>query len=107
MVVTHYSDAFDLAAEGEGDAAMPPAWRDWLGTRHAPPVLAGGSVMDWADAIAEHGRPAPHTATPQDLAVLPYTSGTTGLPKGCMHPMPASCTTRWPAACGAAARLRT
>lgn len=86
LVVTHYSDAFDLVP-GSSDAAMPEAWREWLGTRHALPVLDGGMVTSWEDAIAggEAGELPPHTATPQDLAVLPYTSGTTGLPKGCMH----------------------
>jgi fatty-acyl-CoA synthase len=80
LVVSHYSDAFGPQAE------VPPAWSDWLGTRHATPVLPGGTVSDWADALACTGTASPHNRGPDDLAVLPYTSGTTGLPKGCMHP---------------------
>jgi len=37
------------------------------------------------DAIKAELAPAPHAAGPDDLAVMPYTSGTTGKPKGCMH----------------------
>ncbi|MES2687244.1 MAG: long-chain fatty acid--CoA ligase [Pseudomonadota bacterium] len=84
MIVSHYSDAFDLQAEGA--ETLPPAWQDWLGTRHVLPSLDGGTVIDWTDALrGDRTKLPPHTATPQDLAVLPYTSGTTGLPKGCMH----------------------
>lgn len=39
----------------------------------------------WQDAIQANLTPSEHTAKGDDLAVLPYTSGTTGLPKGCMH----------------------
>lgn len=41
-------------------------------------------VTLWKDAIAADCQPGRHQAGPDDLAVLPYTSGTTGLPKGCM-----------------------
>jgi fatty-acyl-CoA synthase len=37
------------------------------------------------DALAQDAEPRPHETTPDDLCVLPYTSGTTGHPKGCMH----------------------
>jgi fatty-acyl-CoA synthase len=40
---------------------------------------------DWRQAIAAEIAPGPHEARPEDLAVMPYTSGTTGKPKGCMH----------------------
>ncbi|PKO26845.1 MAG: long-chain fatty acid--CoA ligase [Betaproteobacteria bacterium HGW-Betaproteobacteria-9] len=79
LVVAHYHDAIGPQAE------IPPAWVDWLTTRHPLPALPGGSVADWADALASgHTAPA-HDRQPADLCVLPYTSGTTGLPKGCMH----------------------
>ena len=84
LIVTHFSDAFD--PQEQGDNAPPAAWVPWLKQRHAAPALDGGQVLDWSAAMATHGDPSPHTAGPQDLAILPYTSGTTGLPKGCMHP---------------------
>ena len=84
IISTHFSDAFD--AQVAGDDAPPPAWIPWLTTRHPAPPLEGGAVVDWVDALAQGRVPSEHIARPDDLAVLPYTSGTTGLPKGCMHP---------------------
>jgi fatty-acyl-CoA synthase len=39
----------------------------------------------WMQAIKANLAPGLHLAGPDDLAVMPYTSGTTGKPKGCMH----------------------
>ncbi|MDH4480882.1 MAG: long-chain fatty acid--CoA ligase [Rhodoferax sp.] len=82
LVVTHFTDAFDPEA---GDDAPPPAWSDWLLARHAMPALTGGQVHTWSDAMACPVPPPALAVGANDLALLPYTSGTTGLPKGCMH----------------------
>ena len=47
---------------------------------HHPPI----SDL-WTRALEANLAPGPHAAQPEDLAVMPYTSGTTGKPKGCMH----------------------
>lgn len=39
----------------------------------------------WIDALSQKINPGPLTVGPDDLCVMPYTSGTTGNPKGCMH----------------------
>ena len=93
VVTTHFSDAFDESITGTDAPAQ--AWLPWLTTRHAAPTLsarAGMSVSlvhDWLQAMsvtdADLARLPAHATSPLDLAVLPYTSGTTGLPKGCEH----------------------
>jgi fatty-acyl-CoA synthase len=83
LIVTHFTDAFD--PKDPNADAMPPAWNDWLLTRHPLPALANGKAMGWNDAL-DNALPLPELEVgPGDMAVLPYTSGTTGLPKGCMH----------------------
>lgn len=51
----------------------------------APVKLDRPDTIAWADALAADERASPHAATPDDWCVLPYSSGTTGLPKGCLH----------------------
>ncbi len=86
LIVTQFTDAFDASVTG--DEAPPAVWRDWLLTRHDLPVLQGGRAHAWEDVLqaqcASKALPALQVG-PTDLALLPYTSGTTGLPKGCMH----------------------
>jgi fatty-acyl-CoA synthase len=47
--------------------------------------LSRSGVTLWRDALTSDLSPGPLTAGPDDLAVMPYTSGTTGEAKGCMH----------------------
>lgn len=83
LIVTQFTDAFD--PDVTGDESPAPAWRDWLLARHPLPALAGGSVMPWQDALDAGHAPPDHVVGADDMALLPYTSGTTGLPKGCIH----------------------
>lgn len=80
----------DTMPEG-GPAALKPedtppaAMLAWLTAEHPLPPADTLACERWADALAAGHAPGPHTAGPDDLAALPYTSGTTGLPKGCLH----------------------
>ena len=67
---------------------LPIVYADYLTGETDLPVpgfLRTPGPAAWRDALAENLAPGPHLAGPDDLAVMPYTSGTTGKPKGCMH----------------------
>ena len=80
LLVTRYADALPPAGV-DAELGLPPAMLQWL---NADPALPAGATR-WLDALAASLQPGPHQAGSNDLALLPYTSGTTGLPKGCMH----------------------
>ena len=83
LLVTHFTDGFDAGA-AHADA-IPEAWQAWLLARHDLPTLDGGQVHPWSDATTGQGAAPACEVSGSDMALLPYTSGTTGLPKGCVH----------------------
>lgn len=46
--------------------------------------IADRGVTLWSDALDRRLQPGPLSVGPNDLCVIPYSSGTTGRPKGCM-----------------------
>lgn len=80
VLVTQYTDALP-AAGIPPELGLPDAMAAWL-TKEGP-LSAGASP--WLDALAAGLKPGAQINGSDDMAHLPYTSGTTGLPKGCMH----------------------
>ncbi|MEI2732242.1 MAG: long-chain-fatty-acid--CoA ligase [Dermatophilaceae bacterium] len=67
-------------------ATWPAAWREWLLPRAPRPDASTLQVHEWRELVAS--APVPATAVTnlgEDLALIGYTSGTTGLAKGCMQ----------------------
>ena len=81
------------AAGTEVTVAVTTSPLDYLEDDQVPPVLAGVSRLatpgaaDLGDLLREHAgqRPDPVALGPDDVALLTYTSGTTGEPKGAMN----------------------
>ena len=84
-----------LVDAGDLSHVIVSAYSDYLVSATELPVpelisapragISRRGVTLWRDALGEGLSPAPLTAGPDDLCVMPYTSGTTGEAKGCMH----------------------
>jgi fatty-acyl-CoA synthase len=79
---------------GTGLKAIVAAYSDYVRrptTLRVPDAVAAPrhpieepAVTLWSDALARALRPGPLLMGPDDLCVIPYSSGTTARPKGCM-----------------------
>jgi fatty-acyl-CoA synthase len=75
VIVACYSDYLTTPTDLDVPAWLKPPRQSQTGV----------GLTLWSDAMAAGASPGPHLAGPDDLCVMPYTSGTTGNPKGCVH----------------------
>jgi fatty-acyl-CoA synthase len=98
VLVARYADALPAAGIAPELAPAAPILA-WLQADPPLPTAGGADFVRWRDAVAAGHRPGPTLAGADDMAMLPYTSGTTGLPKGCIHThrtlMSNACSGQW------------
>ncbi|MBU8908047.1 long-chain fatty acid--CoA ligase [Desertibacillus haloalkaliphilus] len=70
----YISDSFDPSYEYPKEVTMPPMFQS-----------SSNCETTWKEVLLYQGQVGPIETSASDLAVLPYTSGTTGKPKGCIH----------------------
>ena len=70
-----YADYQDYAAEGD----------DWSFPNELRRSSTQSLGTSWVDALTAGYAPPKHDRRPQDWCIIPYSSGTTGQPKGCLH----------------------
>ncbi|MBM7659589.1 fatty-acyl-CoA synthase [Bacillus mesophilus] len=76
IVVASYNDYADLTLESE-HAPLEVS---------SPPIkLEGPGYYSWSESLNRDLLASAYQGDCHDVAVLPYTSGTTGVPKGCIH----------------------
>lgn len=87
-----YDRTSPLVREGDPEHTIVAAYSEYVGDADLPvPDVVSAlrqeieDVILWEVALGAGRMPGGPTAGPEDLACLPYTSGTTGKPKGCMH----------------------
>lgn len=78
---------FDRVIVARYANAAPTSWSGLLPDvmRRDPVDLPPGPFVRFEDALNEGLAPSDHLNGHDDLAVMPYTSGTVGHPKACMH----------------------
>ncbi len=96
-IVITTTDLYPRIADACRDAGVSEvivgSYRDYLPTEtglpipefmlQAPPLIEG--TRDWFSALAKASEPPAVSFSVDDVCLLPYTAGSTGQPKGCMH----------------------